>query len=69
MEPNDYGEFTCDKCYGLGYINVEVEPVIMTTMGNQFKCAVPGLMKGDPCDKCKATGKIDWITKMRTGVK
>ena len=28
---------------------------------------VPGLMEGEPCDKCKATGTIDWVTKMRRG--
>ena len=68
MEPKDFGEFTCDKCYGLGYVNVQVEPISITVMSGQFKYNVPGFMDGDPCDKCKGTGTIDWITKMRRGL-
>jgi len=68
MELCEYGEFTCDKCCGLGYVNVKIEPISISTMGSQFKNYVPGIMEADPCDKCKGTGSIDWVTKMRRGL-
>jgi len=61
--------FTCEKCNGLGYKEVTIEPIEITSFGSTYKQFMPGLVEsGECCEVCKGEGKIDWVTKMRKGI-